>query len=57
LTNFGEDEFFRLLRTSLGDRGSRGLVLARAALIWTLPRDEVIRVLRHQISWARTYSE
>ena len=25
--------------------------------IWTLPRDEAIRVLRHQISWARTYSE
>jgi DNA-binding PadR family transcriptional regulator len=58
VTGFGEDEFFRLLRAQAwateAPLDSFSTVLS---FIWTLPADEAIRVLRHQISWARTYSE
>jgi len=58
LTGFGEDEFFRLLRAQAwateAPLDSFSTVLS---FIRTLPGDEASRVLRHQINWARTYSE
>jgi hypothetical protein len=39
------------------DRGSLDSFSTVLSFVWALPRDEVMRVLRHQINWARTYSE
>jgi DNA-binding PadR family transcriptional regulator len=54
---FGDEEFFRLLREQAWstEPPTDGFSTV-LSFIWTLPTDEAITVLRHQVSWARNYA-
>jgi hypothetical protein len=52
-----EEQFFRLLREQAWSTEPPADGFSTVlSFIWTLPTDEAIRVLRHQVSWARNYA-